>query len=94
MMILYENISTQKYRSIWFPDTVSIFSIRVLIFFFFNQQTVFSFLRSAPERITAGGSQQEAEPDPGGGPGLWQLHEQRPERERIRLQDLQSQQDR
>ena len=49
---------------------------------------------SYPERIQGGGPEQEDDSDPGGGAGLWQLHEQGPERQCLRLQGLQSQQDR
>lgn len=52
------------------------------------------FYSSHPECVQGGGPEQEDDSDPGGGAGLRQLHEQGPERQRLRLQGLQSQQDR
>ena len=52
------------------------------------------FSSSHPECVQGGGPEQEADSDPGGGAGFRQLHEQGPERQRVRLQGLQPQQDR
>ena len=43
--------------------------------------------------LHGGGAEQHTASAPGGGAGLWELHEQRTARECLRVQSLKSQQD-
>lgn len=58
-----------------------------------SQVSMFSRL-SSDEGIEGDLTQQEPEAALGGGAGLWKLHEQGPEGERLRLQGVFAQQDR
>ena len=49
---------------------------------------------SSESRIQGGGAERDAASAPGGGPGFWELHEQRTTRERLWVQSVQPQQDR
>lgn len=61
-----------------------------------SQQLFFlsPFFCSHPERLRGGGPEQASDSGPGGGAGLWKLHEQGPAGERLRIQGFQPEQDR